>query len=316
MILVVSHAADDHAAGVLGAIERRNHPATLVDTAAFPAAASLTERFGGGEPSFELAFDGQRVDLRRCRAGWWRRPQPFTLHDGIDADVATWAYTECHEAVAGLWAALDLTWVNRPELDEVAHHKPFQLAVADEVGLEIPRTLITNDPEEARRFADELGAERVIYKTFLATEEHWRETRLLRAEELPLLDRVRLAPVIFQEFVPAEEDIRVTVVGDRLFATAIVPAPGDYQLDYRMNLAGASFVPTELAPEVADRIRALMKRLGLLYGAIDLRRRADGGCVFLEINPAGEWVFVEERSGQPITEAVADFLVHLDQESE
>jgi hypothetical protein len=316
MILVVSHAEDDHAAGVLRAIERRGQPATLVDTAAFPAAASLTERFGGGEHAFELAFNGHRVDLRRCRAGWWRRPQPFTLHDGIAADVASWAYTECHEAVAGLWAALDLTWVNRPELDEVAHHKPFQLAVATEVGLEIPRTLITNDPDEARRFADELGAERVIYKTFLATEQHWRETRALRAEELPLLDRVKLAPVIFQELVPAEEDIRVTVVGDTLFATAIVPAPGGYQLDYRMDLAGASYVPTELPPEVADRIRALMRRLGLLYGALDLRRRADGSCVFLEINPAGEWLFVEERSGQPITEAVADFLVMLDRENE
>jgi MvdD pre-ATP grasp domain len=316
MILVVSHAADDHAAGVLRAIERRGQPATLVDTSAFPAAASLTERFGGGDHAFELAFNGQRVELRRCRAGWWRRPQPFTLHDGIAADVASWAYTECHEAVAGLWAALDLTWVNRPELDEVAHHKPFQLAVATEVGLEIPRTLITNDPDEARRFADELGAERVIYKTFLATEQHWRETRVLRAEELPLLDRVTLAPVIFQEFVPAEADIRVTVVGDNLFATAIVPAPGGYQLDYRMDLAGASYLPTELPPEVADRIRALMQRLGLLYGALDLRRRADGSYVFLEINPAGEWLFVEERSGQPITEAVADFLVMLDRENE
>jgi glutathione synthase/RimK-type ligase-like ATP-grasp enzyme len=156
----------------------------------------------------------------------------------------------------------------------------------------------------------------VIYKTFLATEQHWRETRVLRAEELPLLDRVVLAPVIFQEFVPAEADVRVTVVGDNLFATAIVPAPGGYQLDYRMDLAGASYLPTELPPEVADRIRALMQRLGLLYGALDLRRRADGSYVFLEINPAGEWLFVEERSGQPITEAVADFLVMLDRENE
>ena len=314
MILIVSHAADDHAAGVLRAIESRGHSAVLVDTAEFPAAASLTQRFGGGATEFELALDGRRIDLSSCRAGWWRRPQPFTLHDGIDADVASWAYMECHEAVAGLWAALDLTWVNRPEVDEAAHHKPYQLAVAAELGLPIPRTLITNDPGEARRFAEERGAEQVVYKTFLATEEHWRETRILRPEELALLDRVRLAPVIFQELVPAEADIRVTVVGDRLFATAISAAPGGYALDYRMDLAGASFVPTDLSPGIADGLRALMRRLGLLYGAIDLRRTADGGYVFLEINPAGEWLFVEERSEQPITDAVAEFLIELDGE--
>ena len=312
MILIVSHAADDHAAGVLRAIEHRGHLAVLVDTAEFPAAASLTQRFGGGAAEFELALDGQRIDLRTCRAGWWRRPQPFTLHDGIAADVASWAYMECHEAVAGLWAALDLTWVNRPELDEAAHHKPYQLAVAAELGLSIPRTLITNDPSEARRFAEERGAEQVVYKTFLATEEHWRETRVLRAEEFALLDRVRLAPVIFQELVPAEADIRVTVVGDRLFATAISAAPGGYDLDYRMDLAGASFVSTTLSAEITEGLRALMRRLGLLYGAIDLRRTPDGSYVFLEVNPAGEWLFVEERSGQPITDAVAEFLIELD----
>ncbi len=311
MILVVSHAADDHAVGVLAAIERRGHAAVLVDTGQFPAGASLVERFGAGAPAYELAFDGQRIDLGDCRAAWWRRPQPFRLHDGIAPDVMSFTYTECHEAVAGLWAALDVTWVNRPELDEVAHHKPYQLAVAHEIGLQIPRTLITNDPGEAQRFVDELGLGRVVYKTFLASEEHWRETRLVREEELAVFDRVRLAPVIFQELVPGA-DIRVTVVGERLFATEITATPGGYDLDYRMDLAGASFRPTELPREIGAGILALMQRLGLLYGAIDLRRTADGEYVFLEINPAGEWRFAEERSGQPITEAVADFLIQLD----
>jgi glutathione synthase/RimK-type ligase-like ATP-grasp enzyme len=313
VILVVSHAADDHAVGVLAALARRRHDAVLVDTALFPAGASLVERFGAGAPAYELAFDGQKVDLRDCRAAWWRRPQPYTLHNGIAPEVASFTYTECNEAVAGLWAALDLTWVNRPELDEVAHHKPYQLAVATEVGLQVPRTLITNDPGEARRFVDELGLGRVIYKTFLASEEHWRETRLVREEELAVLDRVRLAPVIFQELVQAA-DIRVTAVGERLFATAITAAPGGYDLDYRMDLPGASFQATELTAEISEGLRALMRRLGLLYGAIDLRRTADGDYVFLEINPAGEWMFVEERSGQPITEAVADFLIDLDRQ--
>jgi glutathione synthase/RimK-type ligase-like ATP-grasp enzyme len=313
VILVVSHAADDHAVGVLAVLARRGHDAVLVDTAQFPAGASLVERFGAGAPAYELAFNGQRIDLCGCRAAWWRRPQPYTLHDGIAPGVASFTYTECNEAVAGLWAALDLTWVNRPELDEVAHHKPYQLAVAAEVGLRIPRTLITNDPGEARRFVDELGLGRVIYKTFLATEEHWRETRLVREEELAVLDRVRLAPVIFQELVPGA-DIRVTAVGERLFATAITAAPGGYDLDYRMDLPGATFQPTELSAEISEGLRALMRRLGLLYGAIDLRRTADGEYVFLEINPAGEWMFVEQRSGQPITEAVADFLIDLDRQ--
>ncbi|MBW3654270.1 MAG: hypothetical protein KY433_11980 [Actinobacteria bacterium] len=151
-----------------------------------------------------------------------------------------------------------------------------------------------------------------MYKTFLATEEHWRETRVLRDHELELLDSVRLAPVIFQELVPAVADVRVTVVGDRMFATAITPARGGYEVDYRMDLAGADFRPTELPVETEKGIHALMQRLGLVYGAVDLRRTPEGDHVFLEVNPAGEWRFVEERTGQPVTEAMAGLLMELD----
>jgi hypothetical protein len=314
MIIVVSYPEDDHAAGVLAVLEARRHPVALVDTGLFPIRSVLTQRFGDGPSSFELEVDGAPVDLPRARVAWWRRPRPFTLHDGIAPDVAAFTYTECHEAVSGMWAALDLTWVNPPALDEMAHHKPYQLAAASEVGLPIPRTVITNDPDKAAAFHEQNEPARTIYKTFLATEEHWRETRILRHEEFELLDRVRLAPVIFQQFVPAVADIRVTVVGERLFATAITTAPGSYAVDYRMDLDGASYAPTELAPETEAGLLALMRRLGIVYGAIDLRRTPDEGDVFLEVNPAGEWRFVEDRTGQPITEAMADLLIALDVE--
>jgi glutathione synthase/RimK-type ligase-like ATP-grasp enzyme len=312
MILVVSHPADDHATSVLAELDRIQHAAVLIDTNLFPSRASLTQRFDGGRPRYEFSTNGHRIDLAEAGAGWWRRPQPFTLEPGIAPDAASFAYTECHEAVAGLWAALGIAWVNPPERDEVAHHKPYQLATAIKVGLSVPRTVITNDPAEARRLIAELGAERTVYKTFLASEECWRETRVLRPEELALLDRVQLAPVIFQEYVPAVADIRVTVIGPTIFATAISAAPGGYDLDYRMDLAGACFEATVLPATIETKIHALMNQLGLLYGAIDLRRTPDGGYVFLEVNPAGEWRFVEDRTHQPITSAMAAFLAELD----
>ena len=311
MILVVSHAGDDHAAGVLAALQRRGHPAVLLDTARFPIEASVTERFSTDARSYEFRFNGHRIDLGACRAGWWRRPQAFTMHPKLAPEVVSFSYTECHEALAGLWSALDIKWVNQPALDEVAHHKPFQLAVATEVGLTIPRTVITNNPETVREFIAELAPEPVIYKTFLATEQCWRETRVIRDDELKLLDSVSYAPVIFQQYIPAVADVRVTVVGDRMFAAEIKATKGGYDIDYRMDLAGASFEPTELADETQEGIRRLMKKLGLVYGAIDLRRTS-GGDVFLEINPAGEWQFVEERTGQPMTQAVAELLAFLD----
>lgn len=312
MILIVSHPRDDHAAAVLGELAVTRQPAVLLDTSLFPREGTLTQRFDRRRSHFEFRIAGRPVDLDDCRVGWWRRPQPYALHSGISPDAAEFAYTECHEAVTGAWAGAGMSWVNRPELDEVAHHKPYQLATAVAVGLPVPRTLVTNDPGEARAFIDEIGVDRTVYKTFLASEHCWRETRILRPEEIGLLDRLPLAPVIFQEYVPADADIRVTVFGPRIFAAAITPAPGGYQVDYRMDMEGARFTSTELPEAILGRLRMLMDRLGLVYGAIDLRRTPDGEYVFLEINPAGEWRFIEQRTGQPLTRAMADLLINLD----
>jgi glutathione synthase/RimK-type ligase-like ATP-grasp enzyme len=176
----------------------------------------------------------------------------------------------------------------------------------------VPRTCITNDPAEASAFIASEGAERTIYKSFLGTEDAWRETRVLRPDECELLDNVRYAPVIFQEFIPAVVDLRVTVVGDDLFAAAIRSQETAYPHDFRMDLESAAIEPHALSDEVAARLMALMASFGLVYGAIDLRLTPDGEYVFLEVNPAGQWLFVELRTNQPITDALVDHLIAHD----
>ena len=191
----------------------------------------------------------------------------------------------CYEAVAGTWLTLDAFWINDPAADDAASRKLNQLRAASESGLEIPPTCVTSDPAAAARFIERAGADSVVYKSFSAHEHAWRETRLLRRDELALLDRVRYAPVIFQEFVPAEADLRVTIMGSHCFATAIRTAPTAYRYDYRMDLERAAVEPFELPGGVEEQLFVLLRRLRLVYGAIDLRLTPDGRYVFLEVNP-------------------------------
>lgn len=314
MIVVASHDDDDHAAAVLEHLHRSGAPVTMVDTGAFPQHSRLTQHFSGGTRRTVLASAGAVFDLDATRVVWWRRPRPYGLDPQLEPGMVPFALSEAHEAMSGMWHSLDATWVNPPDLDEVAHHKPYQLAVAGDLGLPVPETLITNDPAQACAFVERWGPAQTVYKTFLASESHWRETRVLREEEVDLLDHVALAPVIFQQRVQAVADLRVTVIGEDLFATEITKSPGGYDLDYRVDLGRARFRPTALPPSVEDGLRRLLARLGLVYGAIDLLKAADGAYVFLEVNPAGEWRFVEERTGQPMTAAMAALLTRLHQE--
>ena len=238
MILLVSHDDDDHLAPMLAALAAIGSEAVVVDTAGLPAAVAVAAEHGPQGDRWRLRLaDGAWLDLDRCGSGWWRRPRPPD-HDPRIADPreAAWAANETYEAMAGFWDALPITWVSPPKAIETAMMKTWQLPAANAAGLEIPQTLVTSDPEEARAFVDRLGPDRVICKAFSATESHWRETRQVGAAEYELLDRVQLAPVIFQELVPAEVDLRVTIVGEQVFAAAIHSQELPYPLDFRLFL--------------------------------------------------------------------------------
>jgi glutathione synthase/RimK-type ligase-like ATP-grasp enzyme len=314
MILIVAHLADSHATTVLEHLGRMGACAVLFDTARFPREIRLDVTHAGGARSTASAvIDGVRHDLADVRAVWWRRPQPFGVPDEVaDAEDRGFAYNECNAAVAGLWSCLDARWINDPGRDEVAARKLYQLKVAAGLGLRIPRTLVTNDPGSAASFIDGEGAGGTIYKAFSATESAWRETRLLKPEERAQLDAVRLAPVIFQEHIQADVDLRVTVVGDEIFPAEILSGETEYRVDFRMTMHAATIRAHVLPDEVAAKLRAFMAALGLVYGAIDMRLTPAGEYVFLEVNPAGQWLFIEERTGQPITAALAAHLAMAD----
>jgi glutathione synthase/RimK-type ligase-like ATP-grasp enzyme len=253
------------------------------------------------------------LELADCHVVWWRRPQPYAIDPAIlDPQNRNFAMVEAHSAFSGLWLTLEAFWINHPTRDDEAARKVYQLKIAQQVGLRIPETRITNNVEEARQFIARQDAGPTVYKAFSGTEQAWRETRLLKPEELDLIANVRFTPVIFQEYIPAGVDIRITVVGNQVFPAAIHTRDTEYEVDFRMVMENARFEPMTLPPGVTDSLHALMQCLGLVYGAIDMRRTPEGEYVFLEINPAGQWLFVEERTGQPITETLAELMLAKD----
>jgi len=108
--------------------------------------------------------------------------------------------------------------------------------------------------------------------------------------------------------VPAVADLRITVFGENIFCIAVDNSSLSYTYDYRVDLGSVGASAFELPNEIKALLLEFMHRLHLVYGAIDMRLTPDGEYYFLEVNTAGEWQFLEEKTELKITESFADFL--------
>jgi hypothetical protein len=310
MILIVSFHDNPHVEAVLQHVRR---PVTVFDVADFPSRASLEINFGNGADRLRLVADERReIAIEDVGAVWYRRERPLELDPALtDPTSRLFAWSESTEALTGVWRALDCFWMNPPAADEAGQRKVRQLQLARRAGLSVPETLITNDPSAALAFAAERLERGVIRKAFRNISEAPRSTALVTGDDLARIGDVRYAPVTFQQFVPAALDLRVIVVEDEIFAAAIRSEP-EYRTDYRPGIGSAEFFPYTMPDDVASALLALHRRLGLVYGASDFRVTPDGQHVFLEVNPAGEYLFASERTGQPVPQAIAACLERHD----
>jgi glutathione synthase/RimK-type ligase-like ATP-grasp enzyme len=219
--------------------------------------------------------------------------------------------------VHGTIASLDAFHLDPVHHLRRAENKQLQLKIAGEVGLDVPRTLITNEPEAVRRFARECphGMIMKTLSSFAIYEQGEQKvvfTTAVRTEHLEHLADLRHCPAIFQEQVPKTLELRTTIVGDRLFTASIdSQRSARTRVDWRRDGLGLidAWAPYRLPVEVEGRMLELMRRLGLNYGAADLILAPDGRHVFLEVNPVGEFFWLEKHTGLPISSAIAELLV-------
>ena len=305
-VLVVAPAADSHARAVLAELRRCQVRVATIDTARFPERATLALRLDGEARWRGTLRSGASLSPEQVRAVWWRRPEPYRLHPSLRGHRRDGAFCAAHDALGAFWSALDARWVNDPARGDAAEHKPRQLALAARLGLAVPETLVTNDPGAARAFVAARPDGETIHKNVTSAPSLLRHTAIARAGDRALFASVRHLPLTFQERVRGT-DLRVTVVGDDLFAAEIDPGVAD-PVDIRATLPRARMRPVRLSAGVASKLHRFVRELGLVYATLDLRRRRDGAHIFLEVNPSGEWRYVEHRTGQPITAAVADLL--------
>jgi len=329
MILILTERHDGHTEVVVDLLKRKGAEYVRFETADFPQDVRIRCGFNDLVDSCTseeqiILLGNKSIDLSNVRAVWYRRPKPPEVSAAISPEDQRFARDESSHFLRSLWYLLsDRFWVNPYGAGQVAEHKPYQLKVAREVGFDIPRTLMTNDPDEVMGFFERCK-NGMIYKSFTpyirARKDDGAElgvfTNCVSRRDLSVRrTQVALAPCIFQEYVPKSVELRVTVVGRQIFAAEIQSQKSERSKhDWRRyDFENTPYAAHELPQSVVDKIHKLMKRMGLVFGCLDFVLTPDGRYVFLEINPNGQWYWIEQLTGFLIADAFAEMLIEAQQ---
>jgi glutathione synthase/RimK-type ligase-like ATP-grasp enzyme len=237
----------------------------------------------------------------------------------MNAGVFDFCLQEARAALIGTTLAHTARWMSHPAAIWCAEHKAYQLQIARECGFLIPETVITNDPDVIRKAFAAFGKMMIVKPTHGGYVDYGHEQRAVYTsqvleEHMSEAASASLSPAIYQRLIPKKSDLRVTVVGNEAFTAEIhsqrdPAASVDWRRTSDPNLPHSRF---SLPEAIQSSVHALMAKLNLQFGAIDLIRTEDEKCVFLEVNPNGQWLWLDDMLDFDISSSIARWLAGED----
>ena len=310
MLLVLTNSEDLTADYVLLAMRELGFPYFRFNSDQYPAQLRLT--FQHGDRPRVLVEDPVKCsDLTAVRVVWYRRAlAPRVSQMPFAPEVAPFIHTETRHCLEGTFLSLGARWVNPIASTMKAERKLFQLGIAETCGLRTPRTVVSNEPERLREMVRTgrpvvckpvySGLQQGVDKSYAAY------TRLLDGHELLDDEAIRACPTLVQEYVDKAFDVRATIIGNCVFAARITTDPRS--TDWRRPDVKASCERIELPHSVRDGCLRMLRRLDLVYGAFDFAVEKSGQYSFLEVNPVGEWAWLDEALGWDIRGSLIEYF--------
>lgn len=255
------------------------------------------------------------VNLLDIRSVYFRRPEVNVESDGLTIGEINFLKSEILFTLEGIYRILDNAyWLNNVHDIRKAENKIHQMRLAKSIGFTLPNSFIGNVPEHAFKFYQNNNHKCIIKPIKVGLVQSDKEEGLIFTNEVELTDenknRIKHFPVYLQEKIVKKGDVRVTVVGNQFFAAFIdSQVSNESMVDWRKCTHPLDHQEISLPDDIITKCLLLMEELNLHFGAIDFILTKPGGFVFLEINPNGQWAWIETRLKYKISETITAILI-------
>jgi glutathione synthase/RimK-type ligase-like ATP-grasp enzyme len=304
--LIVSEADDLHALAVQSAVRQRGLFCNIIESNQLSGRESINYHVNNVQTAAMVrTSDGQLQDVNQVDAIWWRRFKSDQMIDisCLTADQVSLINNDCIGAIYGILNnSFQGKWLSNPCATDLASNKLNQLSAAVEAGFTIPDTLISQSPQVVREFSSKYERG-VIVKPVVGTKGPLLFTQMITEDHLSQEDSIRSSPSIYQEYISGDRHIRLNCFGDKSFAALIKTT----DLDWRPNLQ-VPICSWDVPNELQIKVRRVLDILELEMGIFDLKINLEGEIIWLEVNPQGQFLFLEGITGYPLTERFVDFF--------
>ncbi|CAM3983954.1 ATP-grasp domain-containing protein [Pseudoalteromonas byunsanensis] len=255
------------------------------------------------------------LELDKVTSVWARRRGAITPSPHLPENQQRFVADECLTLYKSLESLTSAQWMNNPWCDDRANNPIVQLRIAKKVGLTIPNTTITQSKTIADRFYSACNGDVITKRIMKAPISHYGFSMVFTSpvteEHAQEFTNLELCPTLLQSRVDRLLELRITVVGNKLFSAATeIDLQNKYKVDIReSDLQKINYFPYQLPESIQQKLLQFMTELGLVFGAIDMILTKNNEFVFIELNPIGQWGWVESATGLKITEAVAQWLM-------
>lgn len=319
-VLIITHTQDNECIEVVSKkIKELNGLPIRFNVDEYPLKYSISSCYENNEWKVYLDYQGVRVSIHDVEAVWYRRSHNLGagLSNVLDKEFVSSAYGEIRTTLFGMLESLNCFQISKFSQYRRLDSKEEQMKIATHLGLKVPETCITNNPQEAKRFVQE-RPNRVISKmqsSFAIVKDGIENvvfTNVVKEEDLDSIDSLQFCPMQFQEKLEKKLELRVTIVGGEVFTFAIDSQKSENaKVDWRKegNAMIADWVPYELPLEIKEKLLQMMDIYQVNYGAIDIIVTPDDEYYFLEINSAGEFFWLDRLIDGAISEQISKVLL-------
>lgn len=261
------------------------------------------------------SFVKSKTKISEIEVAWYIRVRSIKKSSREDSIEKRFSENEFKASTKGLLSTLECHWINKKEsIDFLSSNKMYQQIVAERCGLSVPRTIISNSFENILSFSKtnkKLLLKPMGYIRFDKEGEYFLYSQLFSRKEIESSKKsIETCPIFVQEYIPKKYEHRVMAIGNEVLSCLIdSQASKKTEIDWRhYDFENVRHARVELPSKIKQRILSFMEEVGLKYGAIDMIQTPDDDYVFLEINPSGQWEWIQELGKLPITKTVANML--------